>query len=84
MHVPLSHPIHISELFIPNSQTATQIKFQYTEVGLAKLLLFSTFIRAQLQNETDYIATEAKKYPYTMKPKFQVTTICILFWVSLN
>ena len=81
MHVALSHPIYISELFIPHSRTTTPINHQYTEDGLAKLLLFSSFIKAQSQTTImDYIITEVKKYPYEIRKNSQVRkTLCFDF-----
>ena len=72
LYVPLSHPSYISDLFTQHAQKPTHIKFKYTEAGLAKLLLFSTFLRAQSQGKMDFIATELDKYPYTIKKKLQV------------
>lgn len=65
--VPLSHPIHIAELFTPNSKKPTKIDVNYTVAGLSKLLLFNAYARAQLQNFSSYISREAMKYPYPKK-----------------
>ena len=71
-YVPLSHPLHISDIFIKHAKKPAAIKFKYTEAGLAKLLLLSTFIRMQAQSKMDFIATELSNYPYTIKKKLQV------------
>ena len=71
-YVPLSHPFYISELFTQNGKTPAPIKLKYTEAGLAKLLLFSTFIRTRSQSKMGFIATELKKYPYTTKKELKV------------
>ena len=73
--VPLSHPTYLTELFTPHGQTPTTLNFKYTEAGLAKLMLFSTFIRTQPESTMDFIAKELKKYPYTLKNKLQVQII---------
>ena len=65
--VPLSHPIHIAELFTANSKKPTKIDVNYTVAGLSKLLLFNAYARAQSQNFNSYIITEATKYPYPKK-----------------
>ena len=70
--VSLSHPTYITELFTPHARTPTTLKFNYTEAGLAKLMLFSTFIRTQPGSTMDLIAKELKEYPYTLKNKLQV------------
>ena len=67
--VPLSHPIHIAELFNPNGLTPTNITVNYTLTGLSKLLLFNDFARAQATNVTDVVISEARKYPYPQKYK---------------
>ena len=71
-YVPLSHPFYISELFAKNAKTPAAIKLKYTEAGLAKLLLFSTFIRTSSQSKLGFIATELKRYPYTTKKELKV------------
>ena len=65
--VPLSHPVHISELFTPNSLKPTKMDLKYTVKGLSKLLLFNAYAKAQTENFRDYVIAEAKKYPYPMK-----------------
>ena len=65
--VPLSHPIHISELFTPNSQKPTKIDVNYTVTGLSKLLLFNAFAQSQSENISSFIREEAMKYPYPKK-----------------
>ena len=65
--VPLSHPIHIAELFTPNSKKPTKIDVNYTVAGLSKLLLFNAYAKAQSQNFDSYIIAEATKYPYPKK-----------------
>ena len=65
--VPLSHPIHIAELFTPNSKKPTKIDVNYTVAGLSKLLLFNAYARAQSENFSSYIRREAMKYPYPKK-----------------
>ena len=65
--VPLSHPIHISELFTPHSQKPTKINLNYTVTGLSKLLLFNAYAKTQSENFNTYIIEEAMKYPYPKK-----------------
>ena len=65
--IPLSHPIHISELFSPNSVKPTRIDLNYTVSGLAKLLVFNAYANAQTENVSEYVNLEARKYPYTLK-----------------
>ena len=65
--VPLSHPIHISELFTPHSLKPTQMALNYTVAGLAKLLLFNAYVSTQTENFNEYVTKEAMKYPYPMK-----------------
>ena len=65
--VPLSHPIHIAELFTPNSQKPTKINLNYTVTGLAKLLLFNAYAQTQSENINSYISEEAMKYPYSRR-----------------
>ena len=65
--IPLSHPIHISELFTPHSHKPTKMKLNYTVSGLSKLLVFNAYVRAQTENLTEYVNTEARKYPYPLK-----------------
>ena len=65
--VPLSHPIHIAELFTPNSKKPTKIDLNYTVAGLSKLLLFNAYAKAQSENFSSYIRREAMKYPYPKK-----------------
>ena len=70
--MPLSHPFYVSELFTQNAKNPAPIKLKYNEAGLAKLLLFSTFIRTSSQSKLGFIATELKKYPYTTKKELKV------------
>ena len=72
MGVPWSHPINIAQLFIPYASNPTNITFDYTVPGLAKLLHFRNFIKAQPDKEMENIKKEANGYPYKMKAKFQV------------
>ena len=65
--VPLSHPIHISELFTPHSQKPTKMDMNYTVTGLSKLLLFNAYAQTQSENVNSYISGEAMKYPYPRK-----------------
>ena len=67
MGVPLSHPVHISELFMPHSLKPTKMDLKYNVAGLSKLLLFNAYAKAQTENFRDYVINEAKKYPYPMK-----------------
>ena len=62
--VPLSHPIHIGELFTPHAQKPTKIDVNYTVTGLSKLLLFKAYAQTQTENITAYVIEEAMKYPY--------------------
>ena len=70
--VPRSHPINIAHLFTPYAPHPTEITFDYTVPGLAKLLHFTNFIRTQPDQEKEYIRKEASGYPYQMKAKYQV------------
>ena len=63
--VPLSHPIHIQDLFTPYGLMPTNMTLSYTVAGLSKLLLFNSYARAQSKNITEYINMEAMKYPYS-------------------
>ena len=65
--VPLSHPIHISELFTPHSQKPSKMDMNYTVTGLSKLLLFNAYAQTQSENVNSYISGEALKYPYPRK-----------------
>ena len=67
--VPLSHPIHISELFTPYAIKPSNILIRYNVKGLAKLLLFNDYARANSKNFTKFVLEEAKKYNYTIKPR---------------
>ena len=71
-YVPFSHPSYIFQLFTKHALNPAPINIKYTESGLAKLLLFSSFLRTKSQSKMDVIAKELKKYPYTMKEKLQV------------
>ena len=68
MGIPLSHPIHISELFTPYAIKPSDIPIRYNVKGLAKLLLFNDYARAHSENFFDLVLEEANKYNYTMKP----------------
>ena len=70
--VPLSHPTNIAQLFTPNATSPTNITFDYTVKGLAKLLHFSNFIKTQSENVIDNLRDEVNKYPYNKKPTLQV------------
>ena len=70
--VPLSHPTNIAQLFSPDATSPTNITYDYTVKGLAKLLHFSNFIKTQTENVMDYLRDEVKGYPYTKKPTLQV------------
>ena len=65
--IPLSHPVHISELFTQHSLKPTKMDLNYTVAGLSKLLLFNSYAKAQTEHFRDYVIEEAKKYPYPMK-----------------
>ena len=68
MGLPLSHPIHISELFTPYAIKPTDIPIGYNVKGLAKLLLFNDYARAQSKDFTEFVLEEAMRYNYTKKP----------------
>ena len=70
--VPRSHPINIAHLFTPYAPNPTDIIFDYTVPGLAKLLHFTNFIKTQPDKEMENIKKEANGYPYKIKAKFQV------------
>ena len=80
--VPLSHPVHISDLFTPNSLKPTKMNLNYTVKGLSKLLLFNAYAKAQTENFRDYVIQEAKKYPYPMKE--HLNTVRQFLTVILN
>ena len=63
--MPLSHPIHIQDLFTPYGLMPTNMVLNYTVKGLSKLLVFNSYARAQSKNITEFITMEAMKYPYT-------------------
>ena len=57
-------------MFSPQAKITTQLSLNYTISGLAKLLLFEHFVRAQSNgNTTAYIIAESEKYPYKLKKK---------------
>ena len=69
MDEPLTHPIHIAELFTPYGVEPTNITLNYTVAGLSKLLLFNAYARARSNNFTEIVHAEAQKYPYPRKLK---------------
>ena len=76
--VPLSHPIHISELFTPNAKRPTNLTVDYSVHGLAKLLIFNAFAQTQSNNVTDFTIREAMKYPYLIKDDLKVSKTCFV------
>lgn len=67
-----SHPIHIADLFTPNTPNPTNVQVDYNVEGLAKLLLFNAYAKSKSGNVADFVMEEAKKYPYTLKKEREV------------
>ena len=71
-----THPIVISQDFIPNPYTSDPHTIEnFTADGLAKLFAYGSYARARMeQNETSMesiLGTELEKYPYAKKEVFQ-------------
>ena len=50
-----------------NRPQPTDIALNYTVRGLSKLLVFNAFAGAQSNNAIQYVAEEARKYPYPIR-----------------
>ena len=74
--MPLSHPILISELYAERPASRYVFRLNYTALGLAKLLMYGAFARAQADAENitlrEVVLKEARNYPYTLKKKPEV------------
>ena len=65
-----SHPVYLVRMFSPGTKISTPSpRFNYTISGLAKLLLFEHYVKAQSNGSTyeSFVNAESAKYPYKLR-----------------
>ena len=70
--VPRGHPIFLAEKYFVAGMDASPHKIDVNVDGLAKLLMFGDYVRANGEGIEAVVGKEAGKYPYRKHKTFQV------------